>query len=92
MSEYSLGLTFIRRAVLGIDAVCGNRLTRRMGDFLPVARIRERLVDLAREIGSANVNEMLMAIPGGSTANPSNAADVPVQNLSPKLLSPFGDW
>jgi short-subunit dehydrogenase len=92
MNEHFMGLTFITLAVLGIGAVYGNLWARRVRDFLPVARNRERLVDLAKEIDSKNVDEMLVAIPGGSTANLSNTADVLVQYLPPKLLSPFGDW
>jgi hypothetical protein len=92
MNEHSLGLPFIRRVVLGIGAVCGNLLARRMGDFLPVPRYREGLVDMAKEIASESVDEMLVAIPGARAINISNTADVPVQYLPPKLLSPFGDW
>jgi hypothetical protein len=91
MNEYSMALTAITVAVLGIGAVC-HPLVLRMRDFLPVARDRKRLVDLAKEIASKGVDEMLVAIPGRSTANLSNTADVPVQYLSRRVLSPFGDW
>ncbi|HXB71890.1 MAG TPA: hypothetical protein VNY05_26870 [Candidatus Acidoferrales bacterium] len=92
MNEHSLGLTFTRRAVLGIGAVCGSLLARLMGDFLPVARNRERLVDMAKEIASESVDEMLVAIPAARAINLSNTADVPVQYLPAKILNPFGDW
>jgi len=92
MNEYSLGLTFIGRAVLGIGAVCGNLLARRMGGSLPAARNRERLVDLAKEIASESVDGMLVVIPGARVINLSNTTDVPDQYPPAKILNPFGDW
>ena len=48
---------------------------------------------LAKEIASESVDEMLVAITRGITANLSNNADVPVEyHLSRNLLSPLGDW
>ena len=50
MKGYSMGLNFISLAVLGIGAVYGNLWARRVREFLPAARNRERLVALAEEI------------------------------------------
>jgi short-subunit dehydrogenase len=52
MNHYSMGLTAITGAVLGIGAMYADFLARRMCDFLLVVRNRGRLDDLAKEIGS----------------------------------------
>lgn len=70
----------------------GNFLVVCIRGFLPVTRNRERLVGLAKEIASESIDEMLVAIPGRSTASRSNTADVPVQYLSRRVPCPFGDW
>ncbi len=86
-----MGLTFITLAALGIGAMYAEPLARRIRDSVLVARDRERFNYLA-PIASENVDELLVALPMASTANLWNTADVPVQDLPPKLLSPFGDW
>jgi len=91
MNEYSTGLTFITLAALGIGAMYAQPLARRIRDSVLIARDRERLNYLA-PIASENFDELLVAIPGASTAKLSNTAEVPAQYLLPKLLSPFGDW
>jgi hypothetical protein len=92
MNEYFMGITLITLAALGIGAVYGNFLVLRIRDFLPLARNRERLVDLAKETPRKIVDDMLVAIPEARAANLSNTADVPVQYLSQGTPSPFGDW
>ena len=92
MNEYSMGLTCITLAVVGIGVGYGNLLARRMRDFLPATRNRERLVDLAKGIASESVDEMLGPIPEARATNLSNTADVPVRYLSQGIPSPFGDW
>ena len=92
MNEYSVDLTLIRRAVVGIGAVCANLLAPRKLEFLAVARNPERAFNLAKEIASVNADEMLVSIPGLRVTDLSNTADLPAQYLSRGIPSPFGDW
>ena len=71
MNEYSTGLTLITLAALGIGAMYAQPLARRIRDSVLIARDRERLNCLA-PIASENFDELLVAIPGASTAKLSN--------------------
>ena len=92
MNQYSMGLTVITVAVLGIGAMYADLLARRIGAFVLVARNRGRLDDLTKEIASENVDEMLVVMPEARTTNLWTTADPPVEYLPQELVSPFGDW
>jgi hypothetical protein len=92
MNHYSMGLTVITAVVVGVGAMYPGLLARRICDFLRVARNRGRLDDLAKEIASENVDEMLVVVPGATTWNFWNTAGSAVEQLPQKMVSPFGDW
>ena len=92
MNQYSMGLTVITAAVLGIGAMYPDLLARRICDFLLVARNRGRLDYLSREIASENADEMLVVVPGATAWNFWNTAGPAVEQLPQKMASPFGDW
>lgn len=77
MNEYSTALILLELpAVAGVG--CGDLLPLPLHDFLMFARNGERLT---QTLANIDVDEMLIAVP-----NPRAAT------LSPKLVSPFGDW
>jgi hypothetical protein len=92
MNYYSIALALITVALLWIGAMYADLLARRICDFLLVAQNRGRLDDLAKEIASENVDEMLVVVPGARVTNFWNTADPPVEYLPQELVSPFGDW
>ena len=92
MNQYSMGLTVITVAALGLCAVYAALLARRIWDFLLVARNRGPLDCLSREIATENVDEMLVVVPGATAWNFWNTAGPAVEQLPQKMASPFGDW
>jgi NADP-dependent 3-hydroxy acid dehydrogenase YdfG len=92
MNQYSMGLTVVTLAALGICAVYADLLARRICDFLLIGRNQERLDDLSKEIASETVDEMLVVMPGATATNFWNTAGPTIGQLPQKIASPFGDW
>jgi short-subunit dehydrogenase len=92
MNQYSMGLTDITRAALGVCAAYADLFARRICDILRVAQKQERLDDLSKEIASENVDEMLVFMPEATAANFRNSASPTVGQLPQKMACPFGDW
>jgi hypothetical protein len=92
MNQYSIGLTVITVAALGICAVYADLLARRISNFLLVTRNRERLADLPKETRSEYADEMLVDMPGATATNFWNTAGPAVEQLPQRIPCPFGDW
>ena len=91
MNQYSTGLTVIVAAVLVIGATYPDLLAR-ICDFLLAARNRGRLDDLAKEIASENVDELLVVVSEARATYFWNIGGPRVELLPQKIASPFGDW
>jgi hypothetical protein len=46
----------------------------------------------SKEIAAENVDEMLVAMPAATARSFWNTASSPVEQLTHKIGSPFGDW
>jgi NADP-dependent 3-hydroxy acid dehydrogenase YdfG len=92
MNQHSMSLTVITAAVLGIGAMYPGVLARRIRNFLLFARNRGRLDDLAKEIASENVDEMLVVVPEARVTSFWNTIGPTVGQIPQIVASPFGDW
>ena len=57
-----------------------------------VARTQQRPADLSKEIASKEIDEMLVDMPSATARNFWIIAGPPLEQLSQKCASPFGDW